>query len=139
MKIDDIDSTQKPSTSIKYWIPKGEPYHLQVALSISGSKPWRNASEHRIRIEDQLLELARDWEYEHGEGAALRIAKQEVPDSNVYGLSSSTNLEELIAALMNSDSLQLHCTDAGIYDEELQGACQESMFQDRLADLVRLA
>lgn len=90
-------------------------------------------------IEDQLLELARDWEYEYGEGAALRIAKQEVPDSNVFGLSHSTSLEELIAALMNSDSLQLHLVDEGIYDEEIQGACQESTFQDRLSDLVRLA
>ena len=139
MKKDDINSAQEPSASVKYWIPKGEPYHLQVALSIPGSKTWRNASEHWARFEGQLLEAARDWENEYGEGAALRIAKQEVPDSNVFGLPHSTSLEGLIAALMGSDSLQLHLVDEGVYDEELQGACQESTFQDRLSDLGRLA
>lgn len=123
-----------------YWTPQGLPYHLQVALSVPGPKPWNTVSEHWARIEDQLLELARDWEYEYGEGEALQIAKEEVSgDSNVFGLPHSTSLEGLIAALMGSDSLQFHLVDEGFYDEELQGACLESTFQDRLADLVRLA
>ena len=124
---------------MKYWIPKGVPYHLQIALSVPGREPWKSVSEHRLRMESQLLELARDWEYENGKGSALRVAEQEVPDSNVADFWDSASLAELVDALMYSDLTQTHFADEGVYDEEIQGACQESTFQDRLADLVRLA
>jgi hypothetical protein len=132
------ESQRKPAAPKKYWIPKGFPCHLQIALSIPGRESWKSISEHRWRMENLLLELARDWEYEYGKGAAARVVQEEVSDTFLDATTAST-LEELIQILMYSDLVQLNFSVEGIYDEDLQGACQESTFRDRLADLVRLA
>lgn len=122
----------------KYWLPGDLPEHLRVANSIPGEKP-DSLGEHRARLEHHLLELAKQWESEYGRGSAWDIAKEEVPDSNIYEFPETASLEELIDALTCSDLVQIRIADEGDYDEDLQGDCEESDFRDRLSDFVRLA
>ena len=55
------------NTSQKYWIPKGLPEELQVALSIPG-KPPKTRAEHRNRLWALLETLAEELDELNGQG-----------------------------------------------------------------------
>jgi len=128
------------NTPTKFWVPRGVPDHLQVALSIPGDPP-ANPSEHMGRLESLLAELAKELEEWTEPGGALRAAQDFVPDTNLMYQPDDISFDTLAYVLMNSDQLQTAAileADGGDYDEDLQDACREANFEERLAALVYL-
>jgi len=128
------------NTPTKFWIPKGVPDHLQVALSIPGEPP-DSPSEHMSRLESLLADLAKELEEWSEPGYALRAAQETVPDSNLMYQPDDISADTLAYVLMESDQLQTAAileADGGDYDEDYQDACREANFEERLAALVYL-
>lgn len=96
---------------------------------------------HLGRLEGLLARLAREHEEENGEGSVLQAALGIAPDANLRYADSDMKPNIVVELLMESDYLQLgriHQIETGSYDEELQNACQEWTFTDRISALVRL-
>jgi hypothetical protein len=127
------------SKSRQYWIPRGLPEELQVALSIPGPPP-KTLGDHRNRLEALLETLAEELEEQVGAGAAARDAYAVIPDENLY-LSMSAPPYQVVAMLMESDLmanvyLPEKALGPGVRDPELQERCREAGFQDRLVNFV---
>lgn len=125
----------------QYWIPKGLPERLQVALSIPDDAP-KTTSEHRIRLWLLIETLAEEVDENSGQGAAARAAYEIVPDQALYLEGENVPPHTVVHILMQSDSLTNvympdECLGAGVEDEELQERCQEAMFEDRLTNLTQ--
>lgn len=133
-------TSDKEDIASKYWVPKGIPEHLQIALSIPGEQP-KTPMEHSGRLEGLLARLAREHEEECGEGSVLQAALGIAPDANLRYADSDIKPNIVVELLMESDHLQLgwvHQIESGSYDRALQNACHEWGFMDRLSALVRL-
>jgi len=96
--------------------------------------------EHSNRLEGLLRRLAREYEEECGEGSVLRTALEIAPDANLMYADSDMKPDTVVELLMVSDHLQLgwmHQIEMGSHDEELQDACKEWTFMDRVLALTR--
>jgi hypothetical protein len=134
------NSGNEETAASKYWVPKGIPEHLQIALSIRGERP-KTPMDHMNRLRGLLTRLAHEWEEDCGEGSALEIALEYAPDANLRYADSNVGPDAVMAMLMVSDHLQLgwvHHIETGSHDEKLQDVCHEWGFVDRLSALVRL-
>jgi hypothetical protein len=132
--------SDEEDTASKYWVPKGVPEHLRIALSILGERP-ESPADHFNRLEGLLTRLAHEWEEGCGEGSVLEAALDYAPDANLRYADSDVGPDAVMTMLMVSDHLQLGWIsqiESGSHDEKLQDACHEWGFVDRLSALVRL-
>ncbi len=67
--------------SVQYWIPRGLPDYLQVALSIPG-KPPKTLEQHRNRLEALLMTLAEEAEENLGAGGTGATGVSDSAGSN---------------------------------------------------------
>jgi len=126
--------------SVQYWIPRGLPDYLQVALSIPG-KPPKTLTEHRNRLEALFMTLAEEAEENLGAGELAGQVYGIVPDQTLY-LENPSDPQDIVLILMESDHLTgtylpEENLGPGVDDEDLQERCQESMFVDRLVCLTQ--
>ncbi|MFC1795893.1 hypothetical protein ACFL1V_02200 [Pseudomonadota bacterium] len=122
--------------AVQYWIPRGVPESLQIALSVPGNPP-RTTGNHQARLESHLLTLAKEAEDMESRGEAFRQAYEVVKDQLLYLEGETASPELVIQILMASDLmtnvyLPQESLGPGIKDSELQERCQESQFQDRV-------
>ena len=126
--------------SIRYWIPRGLPEYLQVALSIPGEPP-KTVGEHRNRLEALFMTLAEEAEDGVGPGELAEEVYQFVPDQALY-LETNAPPETVVQILMESDFLTRTYLPAsslgpGIKSPALQDRCEEANFYDRLTNLTQ--
>jgi hypothetical protein len=126
--------------SVQYWIPRGLPESLQVALSIPG-KASKTVGDHRNRLEALLMTLAEEAEENLGAGELAQWVYQFVPDQTLY-LENPTDPQEIVQILMESDHLTRVFLPAsslgpGIKSSVLQVRCKEANLFDRLTNLTQ--
>ena len=127
--------------SVQYWIPRGLPEHLQVALSIPGEPP-KTVREHRNRFEGLLIRLGEETDEQLWKGAAAQEAYDVIPDQALYLEGENASPNTVVQILMQSDFftnsyLPANCLGPGVADEDLQERCEDSMFIDRLVCLTQ--
>ncbi len=125
--------------SVQYWIPRGLPEHLQVALSLPG-KPPKTLAQHRNRLEALLMTLAEEAEENLGAGELAQWVYQIVPDQTLY-LENPSDPQEIVQILMESDHLTRvflpeESLGPGIKSPALQARCKEANLFDRLTNLT---
>jgi hypothetical protein len=125
--------------SVQYWIPRGMPDYLQVALSIPG-KPPKTLTEHRNRLEALFMTLAEEAEENLGAGELAGQVYEIVPDQTLY-LENPADPQVIIQILMESDHLTSvylpeSSLGAGIKSPALQARCKEANLFDRLTNLT---
>jgi hypothetical protein len=126
--------------SVQYWIPRGLPEHLQVALSIPG-KPPKTLAQHRNRLEALFMTLAEQAEENIGPGELAQQVYQFVPDQTLY-LENPSDPQEIVQILMESDHLtRTYLPESslgqGIKSPTLQDRCEDANFYDRLTNLTQ--
>ena len=126
--------------SVQYWIPRGLPDYLQVALSIPG-KPPKTLTEHRNRLEALFMTLAEEAEENLGAGELAGQVYEIVPDQTLY-LENPTDPQEIVGILMESDHLTSvflpeSSLGPGIKSPTLQDRCEEANLFDRLTNLTQ--
>jgi hypothetical protein len=125
--------------SVQYWIPRGLPDYLQVALSIPG-KPPKTLTEHRNRLEALFMTLAEEAEENLGAGELAGQVYGIVPDQTLY-LENPSDPQEIVLILMESDHLTgtylpEENLGPGIKSPALQDRCEEASLLDRLTNLT---
>jgi hypothetical protein len=126
--------------SVQYWIPRGLPEHLQVALSIPGNPP-KTVGDHRNRLEALYMTLAEQAEENIGPGELAQQVYGIVPDQTLY-LENPTDPQEIVQILMESDHLTRvflpeSSLGPGIQSPALQDRCEEANLFDRLTNLTQ--
>ena len=125
--------------SVQYWIPRGLPEHLQVALSIPG-RPPKTLTEHRNRLEALFITLAEEAEEGVGAGELAGQVYGIVPDQTLY-LENPSDPQVIVQILMESDHLTRtylpeENLGPGIKSPTLQDRCEEASLFDRLTNLT---
>ena len=128
------------NTTTKYWIPNGVSLPHQIAMSIPGSKP-PDGEAHEQRLMEVLRKLALELEEQQGKGAAWRQANEIVPDEDLFLAGEETEVEELMWILESADQLpkpDLDLIGQGSYNQDLQQACREATFGERLDGMMNM-
>jgi hypothetical protein len=125
--------------SVQYWIPRGLPDYLQVALSLPG-KPPKTLTEHRNRLEALFMTLAEEAEENLGAGELAQWVYQIVPDQTLY-LENPSDPQVIIQILMESDHLTSvflpeSSLGPGIKSLALKARCKNADLFDRLTNLT---
>jgi hypothetical protein len=111
--------------SVQYWIPRGLPDYLQVALSLPG-KPPKTLTEHRNRLEALFMTLAEEAEENLGAGELAQQVYGIVPDQTLY-LENPSDPQEIVLILMESD----HLTRTYLPEKNLGPGIKSPALQDR--------